>query len=195
MEARNHYIRILSSSIDLIKQQSKAEWMGYGDDCTRFFFTRAKQRKLAAYVYSLEDAQGHTQYGFSAVAQIDEYCPACPTETEDQDHVFFRCGWAWVFWTSLLQWWPIPFPTQDLTSFNRALKRLPGPRAERRISYTVITAAIYQIWRAENSRIFEHRELPVHTVVAQTKGQIIQRICFLNTKTGKYTACMDKLYG
>ncbi|KAJ8423639.1 hypothetical protein Cgig2_032927 [Carnegiea gigantea] len=70
MEARNHYIRILSSSVDLIKQQSKAEWIGYGDDCTRFFFARAKQRKLAVYVYSLEDAQGHTQYGFSAVAQV-----------------------------------------------------------------------------------------------------------------------------
>jgi len=70
VEARDHYIRILSSSIDLIKQQSKAEWIGYGDDCTRLFFAHAKQRKLATYVYSLEDGKGHTQYGFHNVACI-----------------------------------------------------------------------------------------------------------------------------
>ncbi|KAJ8424378.1 hypothetical protein Cgig2_033995 [Carnegiea gigantea] len=44
---REHYIEILSSSADLIKQQCKIDWLTQGDECTHFFFAKAKQRKLA----------------------------------------------------------------------------------------------------------------------------------------------------
>jgi len=54
-EARDRYILILSSSMDLIKQQCKLEWIKYRDDSTRLFFAKAKQRKLSTYIYTLRD--------------------------------------------------------------------------------------------------------------------------------------------
>ncbi|KAJ8419273.1 hypothetical protein Cgig2_021084 [Carnegiea gigantea] len=49
--------------IDLIKQQSKADWVSYDDDCTAYFFAKAKQRKLETYLYEIQDEQGgHTQW-------------------------------------------------------------------------------------------------------------------------------------
>ena len=45
---RNHYTLILSSVIDILRQQCKAEWLAYGDECTRYFFARAKQRKTSS---------------------------------------------------------------------------------------------------------------------------------------------------
>jgi len=57
-EARSKYISILSSSMALIKQQCKMEWISYGDDNTRTFFARAKQRKLASYIYQIKDDKG-----------------------------------------------------------------------------------------------------------------------------------------
>ncbi|KAJ8422553.1 hypothetical protein Cgig2_033476 [Carnegiea gigantea] len=42
---RAHYLQILSSVIDIIKQQSKAEWIGYGDDSTRYFLVKIKKRQ------------------------------------------------------------------------------------------------------------------------------------------------------
>ncbi|KAJ8429748.1 hypothetical protein Cgig2_031566 [Carnegiea gigantea] len=39
---RDQYIDILSSSISLIKQQCKFEWIGQGNDGTRLFFAKAK---------------------------------------------------------------------------------------------------------------------------------------------------------
>jgi len=41
-----HYITITTLALDLIRQQSKADWVGYGDDCTRYFFTQISQGKL-----------------------------------------------------------------------------------------------------------------------------------------------------
>ncbi|KAJ8419838.1 hypothetical protein Cgig2_030549 [Carnegiea gigantea] len=34
-EMREHYIKLLTSVIDIIRQQCKTEWITYGDDCTR----------------------------------------------------------------------------------------------------------------------------------------------------------------
>jgi len=68
-EARERYISILSSSIDLIKQQSKMEWIKYGDDSTRLFYAKAKQRKLSSYIYALKDHEGGQVEGFEEVDQ------------------------------------------------------------------------------------------------------------------------------
>ncbi|KAJ8420726.1 hypothetical protein Cgig2_010421 [Carnegiea gigantea] len=38
------------------RPECKVEWIKYGDDSTRLFFTKAKQSKLASYIYTIEDA-------------------------------------------------------------------------------------------------------------------------------------------
>ncbi|KAJ8420343.1 LOW QUALITY PROTEIN: hypothetical protein Cgig2_012108 [Carnegiea gigantea] len=72
MEAtqRSHYTLILSSVIDILRQQCKADWLAYGDECTRYFFAKAKQRKTVSYFFELQDDQGNFQQGFPAVASI-----------------------------------------------------------------------------------------------------------------------------
>jgi len=40
--AKEHYVAILSSSMALIKQQCKIEWLKYGDDCTKLFMAKSK---------------------------------------------------------------------------------------------------------------------------------------------------------
>ncbi|KAJ8450515.1 hypothetical protein Cgig2_002200 [Carnegiea gigantea] len=67
---REHYIKLLTSVIDIIRQQCKAKWITYGDDCTRYFFARAKQRKTTLYIYKLQDEQGRMVQGFPVVATI-----------------------------------------------------------------------------------------------------------------------------
>ena len=69
-EARKKYGSILSSCIALLKQQCKIEWIKYGDDCTRLFFAKAKQRKMATYIFSLHDASGVEVEGFDKVGEV-----------------------------------------------------------------------------------------------------------------------------
>jgi len=66
-ECRAHYIEILSSSMELIKQQCKIDWLTQGDDCTRFFFAKAKQRKISTCIYALQDANHMWVEGFDKV--------------------------------------------------------------------------------------------------------------------------------
>ena len=58
-EARKRYLDILSSSLSLIQQQSKIEWIKYGNDNTRLFHAKAKQRKMATYIYSIPVSYTH----------------------------------------------------------------------------------------------------------------------------------------
>ena len=46
-DLKKKYINIVSSSLLLIQQKSKIEWIKYGDDNTRLFHTRARKRKLS----------------------------------------------------------------------------------------------------------------------------------------------------
>ncbi|KAJ8423023.1 hypothetical protein Cgig2_028226 [Carnegiea gigantea] len=49
---------------------SKAKWISYGDDYIRYFFAKIKQRKIATYIYSMQDGQGQPRQ-VSARQQID----------------------------------------------------------------------------------------------------------------------------
>ncbi|KAJ8422489.1 LOW QUALITY PROTEIN: hypothetical protein Cgig2_000558 [Carnegiea gigantea] len=69
-EMRNHYISITSSVMDIIRQQSKAEWINFGDASTKYFFAKAKQRKLESYAYAIQDEKGELQQGFLEVSKV-----------------------------------------------------------------------------------------------------------------------------
>ncbi|KAJ8425482.1 hypothetical protein Cgig2_023898 [Carnegiea gigantea] len=66
-DLKSKYSDILSSSMALMQQQCKIEWIHYGDDNTRIFFAKAKQRKLASYIYKIKDAKGDLVQGFDQV--------------------------------------------------------------------------------------------------------------------------------
>ena len=61
---------ILHSSLLLIKQQSKLQWIDQGDHCTKIFFAKMKQRQMQAFVYSILDDRGSKVEGFEKVAQV-----------------------------------------------------------------------------------------------------------------------------
>ena len=73
-EARDRYLEILKSSITLLKQQSKQQWITHGDQASRLVLAKMKQRKLNNYVYATTDGNGNKREGFEEVAKVmDQY--------------------------------------------------------------------------------------------------------------------------
>ena len=68
--ARQNYVKISQSAMSLIKQQSKAEWVGYGDDSSRLFMANIKQRKAMTCIYQLKNKQGQWVQGFDKVLSL-----------------------------------------------------------------------------------------------------------------------------
>ncbi|KAJ8420414.1 LOW QUALITY PROTEIN: hypothetical protein Cgig2_018065 [Carnegiea gigantea] len=63
---RDLYISINHSVMLLVKQQSKAEWISFGDECTRVFMVKMKQRKAWTSIYHINDqhdqrVEGHME--------------------------------------------------------------------------------------------------------------------------------------
>ena len=69
-ECRDHYLSINRSAVLLIKQQSKAEWIGLGDECTRVFMARIRQRKALTCIYQIRNQDDLRVEGFDAVSKI-----------------------------------------------------------------------------------------------------------------------------
>ena len=57
-QSREHYVAINHSAMLLIKQQCKADWIGQGDECSRLFMAKIKQRKALTCIYHIEDCNG-----------------------------------------------------------------------------------------------------------------------------------------
>jgi len=55
---------------DTIRQQCKAKWITYGDECTKYFFAKVKQRKTASYIFELQDEHCMMNQGFLVVVNI-----------------------------------------------------------------------------------------------------------------------------
>ncbi|KAJ8422905.1 hypothetical protein Cgig2_028767 [Carnegiea gigantea] len=67
---REQYTKVLSSSLSLIKQQCKFQWLNQGDHCTKWFFAKMKQRQLNSFVYTIQDEHGQEIEGFDKVGSI-----------------------------------------------------------------------------------------------------------------------------
>ncbi|KAJ8419283.1 LOW QUALITY PROTEIN: hypothetical protein Cgig2_007606 [Carnegiea gigantea] len=63
-------LRAQLSSVRAALEKSKAEWISYGDECTKYFFAKIKQRKTATYILALQDNQGQIKQGFAEVAEV-----------------------------------------------------------------------------------------------------------------------------
>ncbi|KAJ8419959.1 hypothetical protein Cgig2_029098 [Carnegiea gigantea] len=55
VSCRAKYVSINHSAMLLIKQQSKTEWISFGDECTRVFIAKMKQRKAWTSIYHIRD--------------------------------------------------------------------------------------------------------------------------------------------
>ncbi|KAJ8419236.1 hypothetical protein Cgig2_013533 [Carnegiea gigantea] len=96
-QAREHYSSIISLALAIIKEQCKAEWIGYGDASTRYFYAKAKQRKLESYVCELKDEEGRVQQGFPEVTKVltdFHACSGLKANTSKSQVIFGGCSRA-----------------------------------------------------------------------------------------------------
>ena len=88
---------------------------------------------------------------------FDKNCAICGTEDEDINHLFFGY-WATKFWQNIKTWWPSGIVTTGIDSMLHSSQKLEGPRRDKQITYVVIAATLYQIWRARNEKIFSSHQ-------------------------------------
>ncbi|KAJ8426887.1 hypothetical protein Cgig2_002735 [Carnegiea gigantea] len=202
--------RILSSVIDIIKQQSKADWIGYGDKSMRYFFTKIKKRKTDTYILSIQNDQGQTRHGFEEVKDVmHTYYQALlgkqpwerfqldpqviGKEAENANHLLFQCKYAKAMWQAIRNWWPIPLDISGKAALTRSLTKLKNSKEERQITYSIAAAVIYNIWRARNEQIFMHRVPSLQIYCRQTREHIIHRILILHSNAKTFAHSLDTL--
>ncbi|KAJ8421961.1 hypothetical protein Cgig2_022522 [Carnegiea gigantea] len=70
VSCRDLYISINHLAMLLIKQQCKAKWISYGDECTRVFIAKIKQRRACTSIYHIKDQDDQRVEGFEAVSKV-----------------------------------------------------------------------------------------------------------------------------
>jgi len=99
-------------------------------------------------------------------------CGLCNEEGEMPEHLFLSCCWAKELWYLLSSRWPIPHFNPKYDSFFRVLKRTKGTQKQKHITYAIVAAALYQIWRVQNAKVFDHKSLLAPTFSNHTMEQV-----------------------
>ncbi|KAJ8424810.1 hypothetical protein Cgig2_018492 [Carnegiea gigantea] len=161
---RQTYVSITHSALSLIKQQSKAEWIGFGDECSRYFIAKIRQRKAMTSIFQLKDKHDQWVEGFDAVADTitDFYKrlrqklskPSSPFQIlnhQDQmglivEHLFFTCHKEKEIWRETLRDWGIHLQVEGLEQCVASFKKQKGARQIRGLIKAIVNAVIYHIW-------------------------------------------------
>ncbi|KAJ8420996.1 LOW QUALITY PROTEIN: hypothetical protein Cgig2_023910 [Carnegiea gigantea] len=88
-----------------------------------------------------------------------------------------------------------PPPDGFSSGFFKTTWHITGGLGERQVTYATVVAAIYSIRRARNEKAFSNHMIHVQTQSKLAKEHIMQRTLTLNSVTGKYAKCIDKILG
>ncbi|KAJ8426496.1 hypothetical protein Cgig2_029238 [Carnegiea gigantea] len=185
--------------LDLLRQQCKMDWISYGDDCTRFFFAKAKQRKLSTYIYSLHDASGN-EVGDVILSYYKGHLGHSSLRRTPVDPSIFAQGEVLSVEHQLELCKPFTDTDIKEAMFSIPNHKSPGPdgyssapKAHQQISCAIFAATIYFIWYARNQLMFKNHRISAQHTVRMIKTQIRHRILFLNSLTCTFSSYVDGL--
>ncbi|KAJ8436062.1 hypothetical protein Cgig2_000358 [Carnegiea gigantea] len=221
--SRDHYIAINHSAMLLIKQQSKAEWIGYGDECSRVFMARIKQRKALSSIYHMKDLKDQRVEGFIEVSRYYKGLLGARetqrTPIDPHAQVFIipqvvvsqaiakRKDHLWIHWIhgrylrERESGGNIPLKVTHNLNLNKdgkeafiiSLRNLKMPKRLRSLIQVMTNAVIYHIWQARNKLFFKNEPHSVHSILKEIKAQILDRVLQIHQHRHKYTTCIDFL--
>ncbi|KAJ8422665.1 hypothetical protein Cgig2_004561 [Carnegiea gigantea] len=111
------------------------------------------------------------------ISTIDTYCTLCKATMEDDLHLFFQCSHA----------------AEGAQTPRVSPPKTKGPKIRNCISYAIFIAAIYFICSARNHATFRNQIVHAKHTSKMIKEQVMQRLLFLNTISGKYTLYIHHL--
>ena len=120
-------------------------------------------------------------------------CPLCSIAEEDKTHLLYTCNFARAVWGEVRKWW-VGIPTaQNKAQMLKMFKHTKKAKTRKLIIGAIMTAAIYNIWRARNHAMFKNYILPVTLTVKGIMEQVSYRILYLQYIHGKFEMHIDSI--
>ncbi|KAJ8420248.1 hypothetical protein Cgig2_033519 [Carnegiea gigantea] len=159
-------------------------------------FHLVKSQHSQSCIHLLDFHSGETAHK-SKIGQIPSpqvvECHLCSATEEDDAHLVFTCFFARKVWEELRKWWAgIPIAVNK-TQMLSMIKHTKEPKTRKLITGAIMTAAIYNIWRARNPAMFKNQILPVTHIVKGIREQIKYRILYLYSIHRKFEMYIDSL--
>jgi len=96
---------------------------------------------------------------------VDPGCRLCGAELETHEHLYFECPYAAEVWRLARAQFRIPTEAASIQSSLRWLHGLArGDSCLAKARVYALSAAVYQLWLARNSRVFDNNLIPVEVV-------------------------------
>ncbi|XP_074306146.1 uncharacterized protein LOC141641380 [Silene latifolia] len=104
-------------------------------------------------------------------------CCLCQMAEETHHHIFFNCVFSGTVWQNLLDWLRIHRHGLQLLDELQWIVQYGTNKGWRTALFkTTIAAAVYELWRERNGRIFSHHERTVKGVVDRVKYIVTVRM-------------------
>ncbi|XP_010693609.2 uncharacterized protein LOC104906537 [Beta vulgaris subsp. vulgaris] len=107
----------------------------------------------------------------------EDTCALCEQDTENSQHLFFRCPFSKRVCHGTLQWLgKQSTATECLYTQWKKWGRNYSSKRQQKIGYAALTAVVYEVWRARNNAIWNLKVPCPNAVVSSIKKIVCMRI-------------------
>ncbi|XP_020262336.1 uncharacterized protein LOC109838292 [Asparagus officinalis] len=104
-------------------------------------------------------------------------CKLCDDSAESRNHLFFECKLSNAVWNGIMEWLKFKWRSCDWsTLLNWYCFRLKGKGFKQKTKRMALAAAVYNIWRERNNRIFQLKCKTPDAIIKDIKMDIFVAI-------------------
>ena len=133
------------------------------------------RHRIVFWLVMLEKLKTKERLGNMGVV-TDLKCLLCTEETETIPHLFFECRYSRECLEEIKRWLGLNSKATRLDKLLRWIKKSKQTAIQKRVSYAIICALVYQVWKVRNGVLWESKLYTKENTVQKIKGDMRLRL-------------------
>lgn len=107
----------------------------------------------------------------------DDLCLLCRQETETCSHLFFKCPVSSIICQGVMRWIGVKkYPHEHLYTSWKRLGRKFRRKRQQKVSYAILAALVYHIWRCRNQALWKESIRRPELVIREIQNEVLTKV-------------------
>ncbi|XP_057249353.1 uncharacterized protein LOC130590812 [Beta vulgaris subsp. vulgaris] len=107
----------------------------------------------------------------------DDLCLLCGQDTETCSHLFFQCPVSSIICQGVMRWIGVKkYPQENIYTSWKRWGRKFRRKKQQQVSYAVLAALVYYIWRCRNHALWKESIRRPELVIREIQNEVLRKV-------------------